>query len=339
LAIILIGTISNKVEGKTEEKPEHEKKPAPVKEVKPMFHEHFHVATKDHKKKSELLFPTIISFFIAIAVFFLLPVHALAAMMLIALVVGFIVFVIFTGSLRHRFTKGFRRLWGTKLYILLLIGSMAFTAVDYYTVYHNYSASIQDYIAQNLFGEERIPTDGYVFTGQGTVLSSGDDLLASGTVDTATWSDVATDIFSGMIKEETGTVLSTSETTTTEQTTTTTAPITIGKQKLMDAIVYVVRKYDLPLVTRRDVSFTYVTSKNPYYNEWRTAYANNLIGKSTNPSKYMVCDSYIVMKWLVEKWNVQYTASNVLTKFWAEAVKRNALNGCVKGKIVTDKML
>ena len=64
----------------------------------------------------------------------------------------------------------------------------------------------------------------------------------------------------------------------------------------MDAVVYLVKKYNIPLITKQDISFTYVTFKNPYYPEWRTAYANKLIGKSTNPSKYIICDSYIVMK-------------------------------------------
>jgi hypothetical protein len=45
------------------------------------------------------------------------------------------------------------------------------------------------------------------------------------------------------------------------------------------------------------------------------------------------------MKWLLEKWNVPYTASTVLANFRAEASKRNELNGCIKGKIVTDKTL
>ncbi|MEI6672183.1 MAG: hypothetical protein WCL02_02220 [bacterium] len=64
----------------------------------------------------------------------------------------------------------------------------------------------------------------------------------------------------------------------------------------MDAVIYLLKKYSIPLITTKDISFTYVTSKNLYYNEWRTAYANKLIGKSTNPSKYIVCESYIVMK-------------------------------------------
>jgi hypothetical protein len=64
----------------------------------------------------------------------------------------------------------------------------------------------------------------------------------------------------------------------------------------MDAILYLIKKYNIPLVTKTDIHFTYVTTKNPYYNEWRTAYANKLIGTTTNPSKYIVCESYIVMK-------------------------------------------
>lgn len=104
----------------------------------------------------------------------------------------------------------------------------------------------------------------------------------------------------------------------------------------MDAIIYLLKKYDIPLVTTQNVRFTYVSTNNPYYNEWRTAYANKLIGSTTNPSKYIICDSYIVMKGLLEKWGVSYTAKTALTNFWAEAVRRDALNGCEKGKIVTD---
>jgi len=77
---------------------------------------------------------------------------------------------------------------------------------------------------------------------------------------------------------------------------TTTPATTIGTQKLMDAVIYLIKKYNIPLVTTPNVSFTYVTTKNPYYAERRTAYANKLIGKSTNPSKYIICESYIVMK-------------------------------------------
>ena len=100
------------------------------------------------------------------------------------------------------------------------------------------------------------------------------------------------------IQEETGTILGTSSTANSEQLTTnnTISPSTVGNQKLMDAVLYLIDKYNVPLVTTPNVSFTYVTTKNPYYTERRTAYANKMIGKTTNPSKYIVCESYIVMK-------------------------------------------
>jgi hypothetical protein len=96
------------------------------------------------------------------------------------------------------------------------------------------------------------------------------------------------------IQEETGTVLETSVDTLAEPDPV--APSTIGNQTLMDAVIYLLKKYEIPLSTKKDIAFTYVSTKNPYYAEWRTAYANKMIGKTTNPSKYIVCESYIVMK-------------------------------------------
>lgn len=109
--------------------------------------------------------------------------------------------------------------------------------------------------------------------------------------------DISSNIFSGTstdIQEETGAVLGTSiDTLDTPDPIT---PTTIGKQTLMDAVIYLLKKNEIPLITKKDMSFTYVTTKNPYYAERRTAYANKMIGKTTNPSKYIVCESYIVMK-------------------------------------------
>jgi len=337
VAIILIGMLSSTVEGEKEKTHDHEKKPEVIKEAKVSFHEHFRAATKERTKKSELVLPTIISVLVAIIIFFMFQSNgtAIQVIALIAVVLWFIVFLGLTLMFKHRITKRFWSLVGTKLYLILLIVSLALTAYDYYQVHKDFNATFQDYIAQNFLGEERIPTDGYVFTGEGMVVWSG---LWS----TTGIQEVSSDIFTGTtvnsdVKEATGKVLDTSAEAVIS--TTNTATTTLGNQKLMDAVIYLLKKYDIPLITKKDISFTYVTFKNPYYNEWRTAYASKLIGKSTNPSKYIVCESYIVMKWILEKWNVPYTSTTVLTKFRAEAVKRDALNGCVKGKIVTDKTL
>ena len=83
---------------------------------------------------------------------------------------------------------------------------------------------------------------------------------------------------------------------TTGQKNTTPSTTTIGYQKMMDAVIYLMHHYNIPLVTSKNIAFTYVSTKNPYYTERRTAYANKLIGSSTNPSKYITCDTYIVMK-------------------------------------------
>jgi hypothetical protein len=91
-------------------------------------------------------------------------------MLVFALVLGFIVFLSLTFIFKHRITKSFRALLGTKIYLILLIVSIALTAYDYYQVHKEFNASFQDYIAQNFLGQETIPTNGYVFTGEGTVL-------------------------------------------------------------------------------------------------------------------------------------------------------------------------
>lgn len=338
IAIILIGLLYNTVENeKKEDHQEHEKKQAINKEAKVSFHDQFRAAVKERKKKWELISPTIISFLVAIIIFFMFQYNsaAIEVMLLFAFVLGFIVFLSLTLIMKHRITKSFRALLWTKIYLILLIVSLALTVYDYYQVRKDFNATFQDYIAQNFLGQERIPTDGYIFTGEGTVLGTG-------IWGTTTTQEVSSDIFTGMaansdVQEVTGTILWASVDTL--NTSDVVAPTSIGNQKIMDAIIYLIKKYEIPLNTKKDISFTYVSIKNPYYTEWRTAYANKMIGKTTNPSKYIVCESYIVMKWLLEKWPVTYTSTTVLTKFRAEAVKRDTLNGCVKGKIVTDKTL
>ncbi len=342
VAIVLIGMLYNTVESSGwEEKVEHEKRTAPiVKEAKVAFHDHFRVAVKERKKKSELFFPGIIGAIVGILIYFMFQYNstATAVILLSAISLGFIVYLWLTLLFKHRITTSFWRLLWTKIYIVALVFGIVLTAYDYYQVYKDYGASFEDYVAQNVLGQERIPTDGYVFTGEGSIIGSG---LWS----TTGAQDISTDMLSGLItsdiQEETGTVLWTSTSTTNSEqlTTNTISPSTVGNQKLMDAVIYLLKKYNIPLITKKDLTFTYVTTKNPYYAERRTAYANKLIWKTTNPSKYIVCESYIVMKWILEKRNVVYTSSNVLTKFRDEAVKRDALNGCVKGKIVTDKTL
>jgi multisubunit Na+/H+ antiporter MnhB subunit len=171
----LIGLLYTTIEGDKKESHEHEKKPEVSKEATVSFHDHFRAIAKERKKNSELVFPTLIGFAVTIIVFFLFPYRgaALEVILLSAAIIGCIVFIFLTLIFKHRITKGFWALWGTRIYIILLICSLALTAYDYYQVHQNFNSSFKDYIAQNLLGKATIPTDGYIFTGEGTVLGSG----------------------------------------------------------------------------------------------------------------------------------------------------------------------
>jgi hypothetical protein len=339
LAIILIALLYSTIEwgGEKEEVHHHERKPEPVSEAKVSFHEHFRAVVKERKKKTELPLPSIISFLVGLFFFFMFPYTSvsLAVIIFFSIIIWLLVFIILTILFKHRITKGFRSLIGTRIYLILLLCSIVYTWYDYYQAYTNYQSSIGDYLGQNFLLQEKIPTDGFVYTGEGTVLGTG---LWSTTGTQTIYSDVFTGT-TWTVQEATGIVLWTSTDTITGEQLITTTTTTIGNQKLMDAVIYLIKKYNVPLITSKDISFTYVTTKNIYYPERRTAYANKLIWKSTNPSKYIICDSYIVMKWILEKRPVTYTSATVLNKYRAEAINRNELNGCVKGKIVTDKTL
>jgi hypothetical protein len=97
--------------------------------------------------------------------------------------------------------------------------------------------------------------------------------------------------------------------------------------------------HSIPLVTTKDVKFTYVSYSNALYPYFRTAYAKTLIGSSTSPEKLALCNTLIVMKGILEKWPVTYTKTTVMQKYRDYAVANDKLNGCEKGKVVKDSNL
>jgi multisubunit Na+/H+ antiporter MnhB subunit len=156
-------------ENNKEEIQEHEKKL--IKEPQVSFHDHFRTLVKERKKKSELIYPILVSGVVMI-IFSLIyyPTISLQPLLVIALVVGWSIFSLLTLISKHRITKGFWTLIGTKIYLILLVVSLVLTAYDYYQIHRDYDASFEDYVRQTLLGQEKIPTNGYIFTGEGTVL-------------------------------------------------------------------------------------------------------------------------------------------------------------------------
>jgi hypothetical protein len=64
-----------------------------------------------------------------------------------------------------------------------------------------------------------------------------------------------------------------------------------------------------------------------------------MIGSSTNPTKLALCDTYMVMKGILEKRPVTYTKTNVLQKYRDYASTNDKLNGCVQGKVLKESNL
>ena len=106
-----------------------------------------------------------------------------------------------------------------------------------------------------------------------------------------------------------------------------------------EMIQAIITKYNIPLITKQDVTFTNISFSNPLYPYFRTAYAKTLIGTTTSPVKLALCDTYIVMKGILEKWDVTYTKANVMQQYRNYATANDKLNGCVQGKVIKDTNL
>jgi hypothetical protein len=96
---------------------------------------------------------------------------------------------------------------------------------------------------------------------------------------------------------------------------------------LMDTLIYLMDHYSVSLSSQKNMTFTYVTPKNPYYAQFKTAYDMKLIGKDTNPSKRVLCENYMVMKWLIEERSIANSSDSKLA-YWNEAIKKWVLNWC-----------
>ena len=63
-----------------------------------------------------------------------------------------------------------------------------------------------------------------------------------------------------------------------------------------DVIKYLLDQNDINLNTKQNIKFTYVAYASEDYAYYRTAYDEKMIGKNINPSKTLLCETYIVMK-------------------------------------------
>lgn len=281
-------------------------------------HKHAHVAPQQTHKWgiSAKTLNFILSLLIAVIIYLRsIESTQIYSITLISVLVGFIVFLLLNAVFKANISKGKKQWRMSMVYVFLLAVSLWLWIFGYL---------LEDtWSENNIDKNDNIVTSWQVLESWMNIL---DDFIKSGNV--TTW----------IIPVETWTIIQTW--TQTAVTPTPTVKPTVGESlKIIDAIRHLFDKYGTTLSTKTDVSFTYVSKTSPIYPIYRTAYEKRMIGKSTNPTKMILCDSYIVMKWLMWKWNVTYNATNVTTQFRNEAVARWALNGCQKGKTVKEANL
>lgn len=103
---------------------------------------------------------------------------------------------------------------------------------------------------------------------------------------------------------------------------------------ILDAIKYLISENNIQLDTKQNVKFTYISYQNTNYPYFKTAYMKKIIWTSTNPDKKIICQTYIVMKWIAESWDISNN-TNSLQTYRNKADELWKLNWCQKNKYVT----
>lgn len=87
------------------------------------------------------------------------------------------------------------------------------------------------------------------------------------------------------------------------------------------------------LSTKTDLAFSYIWKSNPDYAYYKTAYEKKMIGKDLQPTKNLMCETYVVMKWLAE-WRNVWKYTDIKQTYWNYAKNNGLLPSCQYGKYV-----
>ena len=100
-----------------------------------------------------------------------------------------------------------------------------------------------------------------------------------------------------------------------------------------DVIKTLMDQNDIVLKTVKNIKFTYVSTSSKDYAYYRTAYDKKMIGKAVNPNKRLLCETYIVMKWLVEGRDI-WSYFDIKKAYWDYAQSNEKLSTCEYGDSV-----
>lgn len=106
------------------------------------------------------------------------------------------------------------------------------------------------------------------------------------------------------------------------------------KATFADAIKYLLDHNWIILSTAKNIKFNYILYSNPDYPYYKTAYDKKMIGKTLNPTKNLLCETYVVMIWLVEGWSVQ-NGGDIKQAYWNYAKSNNNLPICKYWEFLT----
>lgn len=286
--------------------------------------ENFFIET--HNKKNKKGFPLFLLIsIIVLATFLLLKENLVSNKIIISSWIGFLAYIIlFYSFSRHKKIK-FLSLWSSKIVLILFLFWFVINRFDYWineTKNQTIISSIQNIFTKSniektikpqQLNKEEIPENEDKWTWEILSLNYSEDW---------TWTD---NISGNNTNIDSNTWNLTNET---KQNFLTDWDITI-----LDAIKYLIDNNKIELDTKKNVKFRYVSYQNPNYPYFKTAYMKKMIWTSTNPDKEIICQTYIVMKWIAEWRNVSVWA-DPLTSYMKKADELWKLNWCERNKYV-----
>lgn len=279
------------------------------------------------------------SLIVVIGVYGTLNLQVLSFQLLFSALVWFIFFFIGASIIKELWSSNIFKLFFTRFYLILIavfaliIWAQSFSS-QYQQKLSNDRSNLQSLIT-NGFSLTREQVDTFTWS---DILSNGTGQVLSTSLSPSTWTDALTmdsldpsvlstgDVSSDVITSEEDIISSSSDAWAIEPEGDDRLDVPLYPT-LMDTLIYLMNHYGVELSTQKNMTFTYVSPKNPYYAQFKTAYDMKLIGYSANPSKRVLCETYIVMKWLIEERSVA-SSSDIKSAYWTEATKKWVLNWC-----------
>ncbi len=250
---------------------------------------------------------------------------------LLSLLVGFVFFVVWTNISKDKGSVSVWNMWYTKIYEVLLVVCLCFVCL--YAVFFGTRLIIQDLNKIQNQISEGIGIHKIENVGQIDVFT-WDDILSNGTGEVLTNSlidDQQVDNQTGLLNLDPDIFVSTGNSSLDTGDTDVDSRLSVAQNPtLMDTLIYLMDRYNVDLSVGTGTKFKYVTPNNPYYAQFKTAYDKKLIGSASNPSNRVICDSYMVMKGILEWWNVNQNASDLVAEYRRVATAKWVLNGCKK---------